>query len=95
MESVEFDVPMLSEGSISETNWNELIEFDSTGEIVMRNRSYKRKFKKELADYLGHAIEDTGWSLYDPDILTPEQIEVREKVLPKSIQGRAFSEANQ
>lgn len=31
MESVEFDVPMLSEGAISETNWNDLIDYDKKG----------------------------------------------------------------
>lgn len=31
MESVEFDVPMLSEGSVSETNWNDLIDYDKKG----------------------------------------------------------------
>lgn len=31
MESVEFDVPMLSEGAVSETNWNDLIDYDKKG----------------------------------------------------------------
>lgn len=31
MESVEFDVPMLSEGSWSETNWADLIDYDKKG----------------------------------------------------------------
>lgn len=31
MESVEFDVPMLSEGSFSKTNWSELKDFDKKG----------------------------------------------------------------
>lgn len=31
MESVEFDVPILSEGSVSATNWAELIDYDKKG----------------------------------------------------------------
>lgn len=31
MESIEFDVPMLSEGSVSSTNWAELKDFDKKG----------------------------------------------------------------
>ena len=31
MESVEFDVPMLSEGSTSSTNWNDLKDYDKKG----------------------------------------------------------------
>jgi DNA polymerase I-like protein with 3'-5' exonuclease and polymerase domains len=31
MESVEFDVPMLSEGSVSDTNWDELKDTDKKG----------------------------------------------------------------
>lgn len=31
MESVEFDVPMLSEGAVSDTNWNDLIDYDKKG----------------------------------------------------------------
>lgn len=34
MESVAFDVPMLSEGSISETNWAELKDYDKKGVVV-------------------------------------------------------------
>lgn len=34
MESIEFDVPMLSEGSCSETNWDELIDYDKKGVLV-------------------------------------------------------------
>lgn len=34
MESIEFDVPMLSEGSVSETNWDELKDYDTKGELV-------------------------------------------------------------
>ena len=34
MESVEFDVPILSEGSISDTNWNELRDYDKKGKLV-------------------------------------------------------------
>lgn len=34
MESVEFDVPMLSEGKISETNWSELRDYDKKGVIL-------------------------------------------------------------
>ena len=31
MESIEFDVPMLSEGSVSTTNWDELKDYDKKG----------------------------------------------------------------
>jgi DNA polymerase I-like protein with 3'-5' exonuclease and polymerase domains len=31
MESIEFDVPMLSEGAVSETNWDELKDYDKKG----------------------------------------------------------------
>lgn len=34
MESVEFDVPILSEGSVSETNWAELRDYDKKGRRV-------------------------------------------------------------
>jgi DNA polymerase I-like protein with 3'-5' exonuclease and polymerase domains len=34
MESVEFDVPMLSEGSISTTNWDQLKDYDVKGQIL-------------------------------------------------------------
>lgn len=34
MESIEFDVPMLSEGSISKTNWAELIDYDKKGKVL-------------------------------------------------------------
>lgn len=34
MESVEFDVPILSEGAISETNWADLRNFDKKGVLV-------------------------------------------------------------
>lgn len=34
MESVEFDVPMLSEGSVSETNWYDLKDYDKKGVLV-------------------------------------------------------------
>ena len=33
MESVEFDVPMLSEGAISATNWAELKDYDKKGKL--------------------------------------------------------------
>lgn len=33
-ESIEFDVPMLSEGKISETNWSELKNYDKKGKLV-------------------------------------------------------------
>jgi hypothetical protein len=33
MESVEFDVPILSEGDISDTNWDELKTYDKKGVI--------------------------------------------------------------
>lgn len=35
MESVEFDVPILSEGAISDTNWNELRDYDKKGVTVV------------------------------------------------------------
>lgn len=34
MESVEFDVPILSEGSISSTNWDELQDYDKKGKVL-------------------------------------------------------------
>lgn len=34
MEGVDFDVPMLSEGSTSSTNWNELKDYDKKGVLV-------------------------------------------------------------
>ena len=34
MESVEFDVPILSEGSISATNWDELQDYDKKGKVL-------------------------------------------------------------
>jgi DNA polymerase I-like protein with 3'-5' exonuclease and polymerase domains len=34
MEGVEFDVPILSEGSISSTNWDELQDYDKRGKIL-------------------------------------------------------------
>lgn len=34
MESVEFDVPILSEGAISRTNWEELQDYDKKGKLV-------------------------------------------------------------
>jgi DNA polymerase I-like protein with 3'-5' exonuclease and polymerase domains len=34
MESVEFDVPILSEGAVSDTNWNELKDYDKKGRIL-------------------------------------------------------------
>jgi len=34
MESVEFDVPMLSEGAISYTNWAELTDYDKKGKLL-------------------------------------------------------------
>jgi len=34
MESVEFDVPILSEGSISITNWAELVDYDKKGRLL-------------------------------------------------------------
>lgn len=37
MESVEFDVPMLSEGSTSLTNWAELIDYDKKGVLCAIN----------------------------------------------------------
>jgi DNA polymerase-1 len=37
MESIEFDVPMLSEGSISHTNWSELVDYDKKGVLIANN----------------------------------------------------------
>lgn len=34
MESVEFDVPILSEGAISSTNWDELVDYDKKGKVL-------------------------------------------------------------
>ena len=34
MESVEFDVPILSEGSVSDTNWDELKDYDKKGKVL-------------------------------------------------------------
>jgi DNA polymerase-1 len=34
MESVEFDVPILSEGSVSSTNWDELRDYDKKGKLL-------------------------------------------------------------
>ena len=34
MESVEFDVPILSEGAISSTNWDELVDYDKKGKML-------------------------------------------------------------
>jgi DNA polymerase-1 len=34
LESVEFDVPILSEGSFSMTNWDELIDYDKKGKVL-------------------------------------------------------------
>jgi DNA polymerase-1 len=34
MESVEFDVPILSEGAVSDTNWNELKDYDKKGKVI-------------------------------------------------------------
>jgi DNA polymerase-1 len=34
MESVEFDLPILSEGTISHTNWNDLKDYDKKGKLV-------------------------------------------------------------
>jgi DNA polymerase-1 len=34
MESVEFDVPILSEGAISSTNWDELQDYDRKGKVL-------------------------------------------------------------
>lgn len=34
MESVEFDVPILSEGAISDTNWDELRDYDKKGKLL-------------------------------------------------------------
>lgn len=34
MESVEFDVPILSEGAISTTNWDELQDYDKKGKVL-------------------------------------------------------------
>lgn len=34
MENIEFDVPMLSEGAVSSTNWGELTDYDKKGVII-------------------------------------------------------------
>jgi DNA polymerase I-like protein with 3'-5' exonuclease and polymerase domains len=34
MESIETDVQMLTEGKMSETNWHELVEYDTKGKVV-------------------------------------------------------------
>ena len=34
MEEIKFDVPMLSEGSTSKTNWDELIDYDKKGKLL-------------------------------------------------------------
>lgn len=34
MESVEFDVPILSEGAVSSTNWDELKDYDKKGKVL-------------------------------------------------------------
>ena len=34
MESIPFDVPMLSEGAVSTTNWAELIDYDKKGKVL-------------------------------------------------------------
>jgi DNA polymerase I-like protein with 3'-5' exonuclease and polymerase domains len=34
MESVEFDVPILSEGAVSSTNWDELQDYDKKGKVL-------------------------------------------------------------
>ena len=34
MESVEFDVPILSEGAVSSTNWDELVDYDKKGRVL-------------------------------------------------------------
>jgi hypothetical protein len=34
MESVEFDVSILSEGAISATNWDELQDYDKKGKVL-------------------------------------------------------------
>ena len=34
MESIPFDVPMLSEGSVSATNWAELKDYDKKGKVL-------------------------------------------------------------
>ena len=39
MEGIEFDVPMLSEGAVSETNWDELQDYDKKGVLLWQPRS--------------------------------------------------------
>ncbi len=41
MESVEFDVPMLSEGTYSARNWSDLAEFDKHGKLVTKTKYIK------------------------------------------------------
>jgi DNA polymerase-1 len=36
MESIEFDVKMLTEGSLSATNWDELTDYDKKGTIICK-----------------------------------------------------------
>lgn len=43
MESVEFDVPILSEGSISSTNWDELQDYDKKGAVLRPSRNTNDK----------------------------------------------------
>jgi DNA polymerase I-like protein with 3'-5' exonuclease and polymerase domains len=40
MESVEFDVPVLSEGSISFTNWAELKDYDKKGSLLRQSKKF-------------------------------------------------------
>jgi len=34
MEGVMFDVPMLTEGKVSHTNWFDLVDYDKKGQLV-------------------------------------------------------------
>jgi len=37
MEGIEFDVPMLSEGSWSDKSWADLIDYDKKGKVLYGN----------------------------------------------------------
>jgi hypothetical protein len=40
MEGIEFDVPMLSEGSMSSTTWAQLIDYDKKGMSILQMKSH-------------------------------------------------------
>lgn len=45
MESVPFDVPMLSEGAISDTNWAELVDYDKKGKKCQLPERLRRRLR--------------------------------------------------